>query len=249
MRFKAEKCLRRLSAAALTSAGSASCWFTWQQDPAGPPLLTKPSPDFYWGSVRPCGGDRCLGPLTVLASAASATTLRLLLAGRGLVTWAAPGCDGGGGGLWRGAVRLLRRAAGVVLAEVLVEDGLEGETLSADVAVEGLVAGVLADMVLQLIFAGVLLPTDAADEGCYAHVQAHVAVQAAFLVEGLAAVDAGEPRVVAEPAVSYLLPQVVLVAPHIKRCVLFPLTSRTNVYGYKHLDDGVVTLLYQSEGY
>lgn len=122
---------------------------------------------------------------------------------------------------------LLGRAARVVLAEVLVEDGLEGEALAADVAVEGLVAGVLADVVLQLVLAGVLLPTDAADERRDAHVQAHVAIQAALLVEGLAAVDAGEPRVVAEPAVSYLFPQVVLVAAHIECCMLLPLTDKT----------------------
>lgn len=115
----------------------------------------------------------------------------------------------------------------MVFAEVLVEDGLEGEALATDVAVEGLVAGVLADVVLQLVLAGVLLPTDAADERCDAHVQAHVAVQAAFLVEGLAAVDAGEPRVVAEPAVSYLLPQVVLITAHVERRMLLPLTGRT----------------------
>lgn len=122
---------------------------------------------------------------------------------------------------------LLRRAAWVVLAEVLVEDGLEGEALAADVAVERLVARVLADVILQLVFAGVFLPTDAADERRDAHVEPHVPVQAAFLVEGLAAVDAGETRVVAEPAVSYLLPQVVLIAAHIERCVLLPLTGRT----------------------
>lgn len=114
----------------------------------------------------------------------------------------------------------------MVLAEVLVEDGLEGEALAADMAVEGLVARVLADVVLQLVFAGVLLATDAADERRDAHVQAHVAVQAAFLVEGLAAVDAGEAGVVTEPPVSYLLPQVILIATHIKRCMLLPLTDR-----------------------
>lgn len=137
-----------------------------------------------------------------------------------------PGRDGGGGGLGGGAVGLLGGAARVVLAEVLVEDGLEGEALPADVAVERLVARVLADVVLQLVFAGVLLAADAADERRDAHVQAHVAVQAALLVEGLAAVDAGQPGVVAEPAVSYLLPKVLLVAAHIKRCVLLPLTGR-----------------------
>lgn len=82
-------------------------------------------------------------------------------------------------------------AAWVVFAEVLVEDGLEGEALATDMAVERFVAGVLADVILQLVFTGVLFPTDAADERRDAHVQAHVAVQAAFLVERLAAVDAG----------------------------------------------------------
>lgn len=164
--------------------------------------------------------------LPVLASAAAAPTssaFRLLLARGSLVARSSSGRDGGGGGLGGGAVGLLGGAAWVVLAEVLVEDGLEGEALSADVAVEGLVAGVLADVILQLVFAGVLLPTDAADKRRDAHVQTHVAVQAAFLVEGLAAVNAGEPGVVAEPAVSYLLPQVFLVAAHIKRSMLFTL--------------------------
>lgn len=165
-----------------------------------------------------------------MAAVAPAAGLGFLLAGRGLVARAAAtGRDGGGGGLGRGAVGLLRRAARVVLAEVLVEDGLEGEALPADVAVEGLVAGVLADVVLQLVLAGVLLPADAADERRDAHVQPHVAVQAALLVEGLAAVDAGEPRVVAEPAVAHLLPQVILVAAHVERRVLLALTdTQTN---------------------
>lgn len=67
-------------------------------------------------------------------------------------------------------------AAWVVLAEMLIEDGLKGEAFAADVAVERFVAGVFADVVLQLVFAGVLLPTDAADKRRYTHVQAHVAV-------------------------------------------------------------------------
>lgn len=121
---------------------------------------------------------------------------------------------------------LLGGAAWVVLAEVLVEDGLEGEAFPADVAMEGLVARVLADVVLQLVLAGVLFAADAADERRDAHVQTHVAVEAAFLVEGLATVDAGESRVVAVPAVSYLLPQVLLIAAHIERCMLLPLTGR-----------------------
>lgn len=183
-------------------------------------------------SVGPCGGNGGLRTLSVLASAvtAPAAAFGLFLARRGLVARASPGRDGGGGGLGGRAVRLLRGAARVVLAEVLVEDGLEGEALAADVAVEGFVAGVLADVVLQLVFAGVLLPADATDERCDPHVQAHVAVQAALLVEGLAAVDAGQPRVVAEPTVSYLLPQVLLVAAHVKRRMLLPLTGRRKQY-------------------
>lgn len=64
----------------------------------------------------------------------------------------------------------LRHVPGVVLTEVLVQDRLKGEALPADVAVEGLVAGVLADVVLQLVLAGVFFATDAADEGSDAHV-------------------------------------------------------------------------------
>ena len=103
---------------------------------------------------------------------------------------------------------------------------LEGEALAADVAVEGLVARVLADVILQLVLARVLLPADATREGRDAHVKPHVAVQAALLVEGLAAVDAGETRVVAEPAVAHLLPQVVLVAAHIEGGVLLALMRK-----------------------
>lgn len=117
----------------------------------------------------------------------------------------------------------------MVFAEVLIEDGLEGKALAADVAVEGLVAGVLANVVLQLVLAGVLLPADTADERCDAHVQPHVAVQAALLIEGLAAVDAGEPRVVAEPAVPHLLPQVVLVPAHVKGGMLLPLQEMVTI--------------------
>lgn len=95
---------------------------------------------------------------------------------------------------------LQRHTARVVLAKVLVEDGLEREAFATDVAVEGLVASVLADVVLQLILACVLLPTHAADEGCDAHVETHVPVQAAFLIEGFGAVNTSEPWVVPEPA-------------------------------------------------
>lgn len=177
-------------------------------------------------SVGPRGGDRRLGALAVLAAPAG---LRLLLAGRRLVAGPAPGRDRGGGGLRGGAVGLLGGAARVVLTEVLVEDGLEGEALAADVAVERLVARVLADVVLQLVLARVLLPADATDERRDAHVEPHVPVQTALLVEGLAAVDAGEAGVVAEPAVPHLLPQVVLVAAHIERSVLLPLQDNKDV--------------------
>lgn len=61
-------------------------------------------------------------------------------------------------------------AAWVVLPEMLVEDSLEGEALATDVAVEGLVSSVLADVVLQLVLARVLLSTHAANERCDAHV-------------------------------------------------------------------------------
>lgn len=96
-------------------------------------------------------------------------------------------------------------AARVVLAKVLVEDGLEGEALATDMAVEGLVACVLADVVLQLILAGILFTTHAANKRCDAHMEAHVPVQAAFLVEGFSTVDAGQPRVVTEPPLRYFL--------------------------------------------
>lgn len=112
---------------------------------------------------------------------------------------------------------LQRHAARVVLAKVLVEDGLEREAFATDVAVEGLVASVLADVVLQLILACVLLPTHAADKGCDAHVETHVPVQAAFLIEGFGAVNTSEPRVVPEPALrNLLLPEILHIAAHSK---------------------------------
>lgn len=119
-------------------------------------------------------------------------------------------------GLRGDAVRPLQgQTAGVVLAKVLVEDGLEREAFAAHVAVERLVARVLADVILQLILAGVLLPAHAAHKRCDAHVQAHVPVQAALLVEGFGAVNAREPRVVPEPALrNLLLPQVFHVSAH-----------------------------------
>lgn len=131
------------------------------------------------------------------------------------------------------------RTRRVVLAQVLVEDGLEGETFGADRAAEGLVASVLADVVLQLVFPGVLLPTQAANKGRDAHVEPHVAIQAALLVEGLAAVDAGKSRVVAEPAVAHLLPQVVLIATRLQGRCLLPLQKETPHY-YKSARDCLV---------
>lgn len=95
---------------------------------------------------------------------------------------------------------LQRHTARVVLAKVLVEDGLEREAFTADVAMKGLVACVLADVILQLILAGILFPTHAADKRCDAHVETHVPVQTAFLVEGFGAVNTSEPWVVPEPA-------------------------------------------------
>lgn len=92
------------------------------------------------------------------------------------------------------------QTAGVVLTKVLVEDGLEREAFATNVAVEGLVARVLADVILQLILAGVLLATHAAHERRDAHVEPHVPVQAALLVEGFGAVNTREPWVVPEPA-------------------------------------------------
>lgn len=132
-----------------------------------------------------------------------------------------------GGGFRRGAVRaLVWRAARMVLAEMLVEDGLEGEAFAADVAMEGLVSRVLADVVLQLVLARVLFSAHATHKRCDAHVQPHVTIKAALLVEGLAAVDTGEARVVAEPAITYLLTQVLLIPSHIKHSCFLSLQGR-----------------------
>lgn len=99
----------------------------------------------------------------------------------------------------------------VLLAQVLVECALEGETFAADLAVEGFVVCVAADVVLELIFASVLLAAELADEGRDAHVQTHVAVKAAFLIERFAAVDANEALVVRVPlATKTPLPYVIL---------------------------------------
>lgn len=112
--------------------------------------------------------------------------------------------------------------ARVVFAKVLIQDGLEGKTFAANVAVKGLVARVLADVILQLIFPRVLLATHAADEWRDAHVQAHVAVQAPLLVEGFGTVDAGETGVVPEPPLRHLLlPEILHIAAHAHHHRLF----------------------------
>lgn len=105
--------------------------------------------------------------------------------------------------------------ARVVFAKVLVQDGLEGKTFAANVTVKGLVARMLADVVLQLIFPRVLLATHAAHERRDAHVQAHVPVQAPLLVEGFGTVDAGETGVVPEPPLRHLLlPEILHIATY-----------------------------------
>lgn len=116
--------------------------------------------------------------------------------------------------------------AWMVLAEMLVEDSLEGEALATDVAVEGFVSRVLADVVLQLVLACVLLPAHAAHEWCDAHVQPHVTIKAALLVKGLAAVDTGETWVVAEPTISHLLTEILLIPSHIKHSCFLSLQCR-----------------------
>lgn len=60
--------------------------------------------------------------------------------------------------------------ARVIFAKVLIQDGLEGETFATNMTVKGLVACVLADMILQLVFPGIFLATHAADEWCDPHV-------------------------------------------------------------------------------
>lgn len=117
-------------------------------------------------------------------------------------------------------------AAWVVLPEMLVEDSLEGEALATDVAVEGLVSSVLADVVLQLVLARVLLSTHAANEWCDAHVQPHVTIKAALLIKGLAAVDTGEAWVIAEPAITHLLTQILLIPSYIIHSCFLSLQSR-----------------------
>lgn len=110
----------------------------------------------------------------------------------------------------------------VLLAQMLVECALEGKGFAADLAVEGFVVRVTADVVLQLVFAGVLLAAELADEGCDAHVQTHVTVQAALLVEGLAAVDTDEALVVGVPlSAETPLPYVVLEGSCRRRWISF----------------------------
>lgn len=48
--------------------------------------------------------------------------------------------------------------ARVIFAKVLIQDGLEGETFATNMTVKGLVACVLADMILQLSFRVYFLP-------------------------------------------------------------------------------------------
>lgn len=129
---------------------------------------------------------------------------------------------------------LQRQTARVVLAKVLVEDGLEREAFAADVAMKGLVARVLADVILQLILAGVLLPAHAADERRDAHVETHVPVQAAFLVEGFGAVNARESGVVAEPALrNLLLPEIFHVTAHPEHGRFLPLQRKRQRFKYQ----------------
>lgn len=161
--------------------------------------MLTPEPEWEDGPFSPdSAAAPQSGPVVDTDPCAVSPTATASSWGGGLLLRLPPGRDGGLGG---NAVRPLQRhAARVVLAKVLVEDGLEREALAADVAMKGLVARVLADVILQLILAGVLLPTHAADERRDAHVQTHVPVQAALLVEGFGTVNAGEPWVVPEPA-------------------------------------------------
>lgn len=109
--------------------------------------------------------------------------------------------------------------ARVVFAKVLIQDGLEGETFTTNMTVKGLVACVLADMILQLIFPGILLATHAADEWRDPHMQAHVTVQAPLLVERFGAVDAGETGVVPEPSFrDFLLSEILHIPTHSHHC-------------------------------
>lgn len=117
-------------------------------------------------------------------------------------------------------------AAWMVLAEMLVEDGLEGEALAADMAVEGLVSRVLADVVLQLVLARVLLSAHAAHKWRDAHVQPHVTIETALLVKGLAAVDTGKTWIVAKPAITHLLTQILLIPSYIKHSCFLSLQCR-----------------------
>lgn len=129
---------------------------------------------------------------------------------------------------------LQRHAAWVILTKVLVEDGLEGEALPADMTVKGLVACVFADVVLQLILAGILFATHTTNKGRDAHVESHVSVQAAFLVERFGAVDAGEAWVVAKPPLRYFLfTEIFNVAAHSNDCRFFHLEQKHYRQGRK----------------
>lgn len=115
---------------------------------------------------------------------------------------------------------------------MLVEDGLKGKAFPTNMAVEGFIPSVLADVVFQLVLPCVLLPTYAAHKWCDAHVQTHVSVKTSLLVEGLAAVDAGKAWVIAEPAITHLLPQILFIASHVKDGLL--LTLGGNARGFKY---------------
>lgn len=107
----------------------------------------------------------------------------------------------------------------MVFAKVLIQNGLEGETFATNMTVKGLVACVLTDMVLQLIFPGILLATHAANKWRDPHVQAHVAVQAPLLVERFGAVDAGETGIIPEPPLRYfLLSEIFHIAAYPHHC-------------------------------
>lgn len=103
----------------------------------------------------------------------------------------------------------------MILTKVLIEDGLEGKALPADVAVKRFIACVFADVVLQLILAGVLFATHTAYEGRDTHVESHMSIQTALLVEGFGAVDASKTWVVAKPPLRYFLfPEIFNIAAH-----------------------------------
>lgn len=102
-------------------------------------------------------------------------------------------------------MRSLQHTARVILTKVLVEDSLEGEALPTDMAVKGLVACMLPDVILQLILAGILFATHPANKRCDAHMKPHVPVQTTLLVEGFGTVNASQTWVVTKPPFRYFL--------------------------------------------